>query len=534
MSKQTLILGRFDDLAVNEMREVEFGGNKILLVRNGNEVTAIGAECPHAGGPLAEGVLADGHVTCPWHKASFCVRTGARLEPPAVDGLPRYPVKIVNGDIVMESADPVSPPKPKLAADKRKFVILGAGAAGFSAAQQLREAGFGGEITLVSQEAELPYDRTVLSKSFLAGQKVHEKTPLQENYFYTNQKIFRREAKILSLDAAQKKIKLSDGELSYDAALIATGGEVIVPDFPGAKLENVFTLRCRTDAEAIIGAAKKAKKAVVIGASFIGMEVAAALRERGLEVTVVAGEQAPFEKQLGAKVGNVYRKIHEEKGVKFRFGAKVKRLTGERKLAAVELEDGERLPADLVVAGIGVRPATDFVKDLTRKEDHGLVVDAYLRLKEGLYAAGDIAAFPSHGDGPLIRVEHWRVAEQQGRVAALNMLGKSELFSAVPYFWTEQYMIKLEYAGHAKGDDEMVVRGDLDARKFIAYYLRDGVIAAVAGLDHEPEMAAIVVLMNRRADWTVDELHPKNSSPLAVLKKATRVPQPGKPASAAA
>jgi apoptosis-inducing factor 3 len=322
--------------------------------------------------------------------------------------------------------------------------------------------------------------------------------------------------------------------LSYDAALIATGGEVIVPDFPGAKLQNVFTLRSRTDAEAIIAAATKATKAVVIGASFIGMEVAAALRERGLAVTVVAGERAPFEKQLGLSVGNVFRKIHEENGGEFRFGATVKRLTGEGKLAAVELENGECLPADLVVAGIGVRPATDFVKALTRKEDHGLVVDAHLRVKDGLYAAGDIAAFPNYGDGPLIRVEHWRVAEQQGRVAALNMLGKSERYSAVPYFWTVPYMIKLEYVGHAKGDDEMVVRGDLDARKFIAYYLRNGVIAAAAGMDQDQEMAPILVLMNRRRDWTVDALHPKGSSPAEVLKKATQEQQGREPASTVA
>jgi NADPH-dependent 2,4-dienoyl-CoA reductase/sulfur reductase-like enzyme/nitrite reductase/ring-hydroxylating ferredoxin subunit len=519
--RENVILGRLDSLSADEMREVEVAGKKILLVRNRGEVTALGAECPHAGGPLAEGLLADGQVTCPWHKASFCVRTGARLEPPALDALPFYPVKIVNGDIVLQGADAAASPRPRLAADQRKFVILGAGAAGVSAAQQLREAGCGGEITLVSQEAELPYDRTVLSKAFLAGQEVHEKTPLLDDGFYAEQNITRRNAKILSMDAKQKEIKLADGELRYDAALIATGGEVILPDFPGADLENVFTLRSRADAEAIIAAAAKAKRAVVIGASFIGMEAAAALQERGLTVTIVASEQAPFEKQLGAAVGNVFRKIHEEKGGAFRFGVKVTRLTGEGKLAFVELEDGERLPADLVVAGIGVRPATDFVKELTRKADQALVVDRHLRVREGLYAAGDIAAFPSYGDGPLIRVEHWRVAEQQGRMAALNMLDKHESYTAVPYFWTAPYMIKLEYVGHAKGDDEMVVRGDLAARKFIAYYLRDGLVAAAAGMDQDQEMAAVLVLMDRRMNRALDELHPKGSTPLAVLERET-------------
>ena len=521
MSDKTVILGRLDSLDANEMREVEVAGEKILLVRHNGAVSAIGAECPHAGGPLAEGMLADGQVICPWHKARFCVRTGARLEPPALDALPFYPVEIIDGDIVLQGAAPTAASRPRCEGDNRNFLILGAGAAGVSAAQQLREAGFEGEITLVSQEAELPYDRTVLSKSFLAGQEVHEKTPLQDEVFYAEQNITRRHAKILSLDAAQKKINLADGELSYDAALIATGGEVVLPDFPGANLENVFTLRRRTDAEAIIAAAGKAEKAVVIGASFIGMEVAAALQLRGLTVTIVAGEQAPFEKQLGTAIGNVFREIHEEKGGAFRFGAKVKCLAGEEKLAFVELADGERLPADLAVAGIGVRPATDFIKSLTREEDRALVVDRQLRVQDSLFAAGDIAAFPSYGDGPLIRVEHWRVAEQQGRVAALNMLGKNEDYTAAPYFWTAPYGIKLEYVGHAKGDDEMVVRGDLAARKFIAYYLRNGIVAAAAGMDQDREMAAVLVLMNRRKDWALDEMHPEGSSPLAVLQNET-------------
>ncbi len=530
MNDKTLILGRFDELADDEMRQVELAGTKILLVRSGGEVSAIGAECPHAGGPLAEGVLAGGRIICPWHKASFCVRSGARLEPPAVDALPRYSITITNGDIVLDDKDPpAAEAKSKPVADAQRFVILGAGAAGFSAAQQLREAGFCGEITLVSREAQLPYDRTVLSKAFLAGQEVDEKTPLQENDFYTEYKINRRHAEILSLDADLKKIELSDGALDYDAALIATGGEAILPNFPGSKLENVFTLRLRRDAEAIIGAAEKSKNAVVIGASFIGMEVAASLRERGLEVTVVAGEQAPFEKQLGASIGNVFRKIHEEKGGTFRFGAKVKCLIGEGKVVAIELEDGERIDADLVVAGIGVRPATAFVGQLTQKEDQALAVDAYLRVKDGLYAAGDIAAFPNRGDGERIRVEHWRVAQQQGRTAALNMLGKHRRHIAAPYFWTAPYMMKLEYVGHAKGDAQMVVRGDLDARKFIAYYLRDGIVAAAAAMDEDQAMAAILTLMEQRADWTVDELHPKGSSPLAVLKNQPGVLQPPPP-----
>jgi NADPH-dependent 2,4-dienoyl-CoA reductase/sulfur reductase-like enzyme/nitrite reductase/ring-hydroxylating ferredoxin subunit len=515
-----IILGRLADFPSGEMREVEVAGHKILLVRQGDDVTAIGAICSHAGGPLVQGVLAEGRVVCPWHKAAFCTRTGKRLDPPAVDDVPAFSVGVQNGEIVLKTPKPV----PHVAhesgpADARCFVILGAGAAGFSAAQELRRSGFTGTITLVSQEDALPYDRTVLSKYFLSGQQSGEKTPLQDDEFYVTQNIIRRTAKIISLDPEKKRIGLADGhELLYDAALIATGGAIVPPPFPGSDLGNVFTLRSQADAVRIVQAAAQSRRAVVIGASFIGMEVAAALRERGLDVTVVAEESAPFEHQLGSVIGNVYREIHQEKGVKFRFGTRVEHLAGQGQVQTVMLEGGERLQTDLVIAGLGVRPATTFVKALTRGPDHAVVVDRNMRLGEDLYAAGDIAAFPIYGDNPLIRVEHWRVAEQQGCVAARNMMGVAESFDAVPYFWTIQYMIRLDYVGHASGDDTLVIRGDLGKRKFIVYYLRAGMVAAAAGMDQDKDMAAIIVLMNRRRNWTVDEIHPQGASPYAVLE----------------
>jgi NADPH-dependent 2,4-dienoyl-CoA reductase/sulfur reductase-like enzyme len=230
-------------------------------------------------------------------------------------------------------------------------------------------------------------------------------------------------------------------------------------------------------------------------------------------VSVVGPESAPFERQLGAGIGNVYRQIHEEKSVKFHLGRPVERLTGGKAVEAVVLEGGEILPADLVVAGLGVKPATAFIAPLTRKPDGALEVDSGLRVTENLYAAGDVAAFPLYGDGPRIRVEHWRVAEQQGMLAARNMAGRSVRFLAVPYFWTIQYMIRLDYVGHASGEDEVVIRGELSQRNFIAYYIRDGVVAAAAGMNRDQDMAAILALMNRRQDWTVDEIHPLGSSP---------------------
>jgi apoptosis-inducing factor 3 len=519
MDNRALNLGRLAELPSNAMREVDVAGNKILLVRQGDEVSAIGATCPHAGGPLAQGVLTKGRVLCPWHKAAFCVRTGKCLEPPAVDDVLAFPVEIKNGDILLvgpghfpEGETPTSP-------DSRRFVILGAGAAGFSAAQELRRGGFGGEIVMVSHEDTLPYDRTVLSKYYLSGQRAGEKSPLQNDDFYVSQRIERRCAKVVALDTHAKRVRFSDGRrLTYDAALIATGGSVVPPPFPGGDLDKVFSLRSQADASRIVDTASKSQRAVVIGASFIGMEVAAALRERGLEVTVVAAEAAPFVRQLGAVIGNVYRGIHEEKGVNFRFNAQVERLEGNNDVCAVLLAGGERIAADLVVAGLGVRPATEFAKALRRAPDHALTVDRHMRVESHLYAAGDVAAFPIYGEGPLIRVEHWRVAEQQGRIAARNMLGGSNVFDAVPYFWTIQYMIRLDYVGHAAGDDTLVIRGDPAERKFIAYYLRNGVVAAAAGMNRDEDMAAIIVLMDARRNWTVDQLHPEGASPCRILE----------------
>ena len=502
------------------MREVEVAGNKILLVRQGDEVRAIEAICPHAGGPLAEGVLADGRVVCPWHKAAFCIRTGRCLEPPAVDDVAAFPLEIENDNILLAGPEHLPESKTSAPEDSRCFAILGAGAAGFSAAQELRRGGFAGAIVMVSHEDALPYDRTVLSKYFLSGQQGGEKSPLQNDDFYVSQKIERHCAKVVALEVGNKCVRLSDGRrLVYDAALIATGGSVLQSPFPGGHLGKVFGLRSQADASRIVASAARSRCAVVIGASFIGMEVAAALRERGLEVTVVAREAAPFERQLGATVGNIYREIHEEKGVKFRFNAHVERLEGDGDVRAVRLAGGERIAVDFVVMGLGVRPATEFAEPLTRAPDHALTVDKHMRVESDLYAAGDVAAFPIYGEGPLLRVEHWRVAEQQGRIAARNMLGGTDVFDAVPYFWTIQYMICLDYVGHAAGDDMLVMRGNPAKRDFIAYYLQDGVVAAAAGMNRDKDMAAIIVMMHAKRGWTVDELHPEGASPHQILEK---------------
>jgi NADPH-dependent 2,4-dienoyl-CoA reductase/sulfur reductase-like enzyme/nitrite reductase/ring-hydroxylating ferredoxin subunit len=520
MASRVKILGRIEDFPASGLREVEVAGKKILLIRRGNEVTAIAATCPHAGAPLAEGVLHGGSVICPWHKAAFAADSGKCLEPPAVDDLPAYQLDIINGDIFLAEDQPGAPPPEAAKNDPRCFVIIGAGAAGFSAAQELRRQNFGGRVLLLDAIGALPYDRTIQSKYVLSGAEAGEKSPLQDEDFYRRENIERLSGTVEALDPAEKTITLSDGQkLSYDAALVATGGKVRPLPFPGADLAGVFTLRSQDDAAKIVAAAGNASCAVIIGAGFIGMEAAAALRERGLDVTVVGQDSVPFEKQLGAEIGLVYQRIHEEKGVKFRLGAKIEALEGDSVVNAVRLAGGESIAADLVVAGLGVKPATGFLAGLERDEQGGMIADASLRIADGLYVAGDVAVFPLRGGGARVRLEHWRVAEQQGRVAARAMLGQDAVYDAVPVFWTIQYMKRLDYIGHASGKDEIAVRGDIGEQKFIAYYLKDGFVKASAGMNRDTDMAAVLALMTSKRDWRLDDIHPQDATPQDVLNR---------------
>jgi apoptosis-inducing factor 3 len=514
MPRQEHVVASLDALAPGTMRQVEVEGLKILLARDGDTVFAVDATCPHAGGPLAEGVRRGDRVVCPWHKAAFCLKTGAVLDPPAVDRLRRYDARIDGGHVLvtLPATDVADAP---LSDDRRCFVIVGAGAAGAVAAQTLREAGFGGRIVMLDQDNRVPYDRTVLSKYFLSGETGGEKSPLQSQAYYRDHRIERRTAEVTHVDPRARRITCADGSvLDYDAVLLATGAAPKRPSLPGIGLRNVFMLRSRADADAILAQAERSERAVVLGASFIGMEVAASLRERGLDVTVVGLEKAPFARQLGERIGSVFVSLHQKRGVTFRLGSGVIGLEGDGVAQAVRLEDGTRVEGDLVVVGFGVSPVTGYARDLPRGDDGGLAVDACLRITDGVYAAGDIARFPLRGDGAAIRVEHWRVAQQQGRVAALNMIGRAVQYDAVPVFWTIQYLKRLDYVGHAPEWDDIAVFGDTAKPEFLAYYVKDGKVAAAAGFDRDRDTAALIELFTIQRDWTAKEL---GDNPAAIL-----------------
>ncbi|MBN9560616.1 MAG: FAD-dependent oxidoreductase [Alphaproteobacteria bacterium] len=459
---------------------VEIGDEKIMLLRDGDAVRAYSAICPHAGGPLDEGAVCDGRIVCPWHKGTFRLSDGALLEPPPLDRLARYPVE-VDGDDVLVSPEKIVEPQPSPPADPRVMLIAGAGAAGAAAVAALREFGFGGRIVLVGREQGPPFDRTSLSKFVVAGQMPPEETPsLLPDTFYADQRIERIEGELSRLDVRRREATLADGHtLQFDAALIATGSVPRALDLPGVDLPGVHMLRTRQDAAAILADVRRGAPAVILGSSFIGLEIASCLREQEMAVSVVAPEEVPFARQFGERIGRSFRTLHEAHGVRFHLGTEAVRLDGTGRVESVVLKDGSVLPARLVIIGVGVRLATEFVEGVEREKDGGVPVDATMRVADQVYAAGDIAAFPLPSGGPRARIEHWRVAQQQARIAARNMLGGDAAYDGVPFFWTYHYEKTFEYLGHAKTWDDVVIEGDLDRQDFAALLVQGGMVGAV-------------------------------------------------------
>ena len=491
------------DLRDGEMKEISAGETRILLARAGHRFHAISATCPHYGAPLAEGVLCGTRIVCPWHHAVFNVVNGDSEEPPALDALVSYAVRVEGERILvnvpeetpdrrtptMSSHDPV--------ADPRQFVIIGAGAAGYAAAQTLRQEGFRGNLVMITREDCAPYDRPNLSKDYLQGHAEQEWMPLRPDEFFSEHGIkllVNRE--VTRVDARTKTITFEGGEtMDYDALLVATGSAPLRLNIPGSDLKAICVLRSFADADSIIETARRSRRAVVVGASFIAMEAAYSLRERGLEVTVVAPSQEPFETTLGAEVGAVFRRLHESHGVRFKLGSIVYRFEGSHNVEAVTLDNGERIETDMVVMGTGVRPVTHFIEGVEFDDAGGIVVDSRLRAADGIYAAGDIVSFNDPRTGERVRIEHWRTAQQQGRAAARNMLGHDVAFEGVPFFWTRQFDVALLYVGHAKSWDEIVYRGDVSSHDFLAFYLKGERVVAVAGMNRDREMAAAEELM---------------------------------------
>jgi NADPH-dependent 2,4-dienoyl-CoA reductase/sulfur reductase-like enzyme/nitrite reductase/ring-hydroxylating ferredoxin subunit len=503
MATREIKIANTGDLRDGEMKKVSVHDTEVLLVRIDGSWFALGAKCPHYGAPLEEGTLAGGRIICPWHHSIFDAKTGDLLGPPSLDHLCRFELRVEGENIFLTLPEKVPASRPparraaKAGKDSRTFVIVGAGAAGNAAAQTLREDGFSGRVVMITKEMDLPYDRPNLSKLYMQGEADPSWIPLRPEEFYRDLEIEAvRGGRVTSIDANDLTVRCEDGRtFAPDRLLIATGGAPKMLEAPGAGLERIFTLRSLADADRIIDAAGSSSRAVVIGSSFIGTETAFSLRKRGLDVTVVSREAVPFEKAFGKELGGLFKRLHEKEGMNYRTSASVARFEGDRVVRAAVLEGGEKIDTDLVVVGIGVVPATGFLKGIELQPDGGLRVDDHFRVKENLFAAGDIAWFPDRRTGEYTRIEHWRTAEQQGTVAAHNMCGQEATYRGIPFFWTTQAGLDLHYLGHAPQWDDTIVDGDLDAQEFIVYFVKDGAVRAVAGNKRDTELGLIHHLM---------------------------------------
>lgn len=515
MSPTETVVARFNELQDGEKRQVTIGETDVLLIRRDDRVYAVGAYCTHNRAPLAQGVLHGNWIVCPWHNAYFDITTGDLHEPPGFDSLDRYPVRIEDDRVIVTIPEAASGHRiPEMVAsapeiDRRTFVILGAGAAGTHAAETLRVAGYQGRIVMVTRDDRLPYDRTTLSKNYFTGKLTADQIVLRSAEFYQQHDIeVQLDRTVTNVDVNTKTIAFKNGEpLGYDSLLIATGSQPRQLTVPGADLANIFTLRSLADSDRLLNAAKNAQQAVVIGSSFIGMETAAGLTQAGIKVTVVSPAALPFDRILGTEIGQLFYRVHEEQGVTFQMGRKVTQLEGNGKIETVVLDNGDRLAADLVVVGIGVQPVTDFITGIDLHErDRSIPVDEYLCAADSVYAADDIARFPDWQTGDALRVEHWRIAAQHGRIAAYNMAGKPTKFRGVPVFWSMQYEFPIRYVGHAPEWDELIIDGDLTDREFIAFYVKSDRVLAAASSQRDTETAAIAELLRIDKMPTPDDL----------------------------
>ena len=475
------------------------GDQEVVLARSGTELFAIRAHCSHYRGPLVKGLVVGDTVRCPWHHACFSLRTGEALRAPALDPIPCWRVEREGDRIFVREKLPEAPPAAPSGSARQwpsSIVIVGGGAAGVAAAEMLRRQGYDNPLTLISAAADPPVDRPNLSKDFLAGEAQDDWIPLWPNDFYVEKRIeLVLGRRVVSIDPAQRTVHLDDGsDRPYGSLLLATGADPVRLTISGATDGQVHYLRSFADSRILVERAATARKVVVIGASFIGLEVAASLRARGLSVDVVAPDSTPLERVMGVEVGRFVRSLHEAQGVRFHLGQTVARVDGRD----VTLSGGGRLDCDFLVAGVGVKPMSAIAEQAGLAMDRGIAVNEYLETSApGIFAAGDVARWPDAHTGERIRIEHWVVAERQGQVAARNLLGGRERFDAVPFFWSQHYDVRINYIGHAERWDEVFIDGSLEALDCSVEYRRGGRTLAIATIGRDRQNLEAEARMER-------------------------------------
>lgn len=493
-----------------EMKRFDFEGTPVIVARISDDYYAFRATCTHYGGPLDEGLLKGYTVMCPWHHACFDIRSGLRTEPPALNDLPTYSLQLEGQLAIITIPDSTQQTAKKANTDdNRHFIIIGGGAAGNATAEELRRRNFAGKITLISASSQIPIDRPNLSKDYLDGHAKPEWMPLRNaNWYHEHDIALLLNHRITAIDPVNQNITLSNhSKMSYDKLLLATGGIPRQLDVPGVDFEHVFTLRSMSDADAIISLAQEGKRVVVIGASFIGMEVAASLASGyNMPVTVVAPEKIPFARIFGDKIGHLLHEEHENNNIHFRLQSEVNAIHSD----SVELKNGEHLPADMIIVGIGVEPATNFLRssglDLDQRDDSVMVNSLLQSSNSHIYAAGDIARW-DNGTSEGLRIEHWRVAQQQGMIVARNMLGENENINKyVPFFWTKQWNLNLMYVGHAPHWDEIIYRGNVIDKDFTALYIMDDKLVAAVSCNRDQECAAIEFIIKGEKPLSIEQM----------------------------
>ncbi|XP_059573386.1 apoptosis-inducing factor 3 [Alligator mississippiensis] len=489
------------DVCDGELREVEVAGFPVLLVRSGTQFWALGSRCPHYGAPLCKGVLKGNRLRCPWHGACFDIKTGDIEEYPTLDCLPCFQVKVEDGKVFitarrkdLESSRRLKDMSKRCGINQTTVLLLGGGPASLVCAETLRQEGFTGRVILVTKERHVPYDRTRLSKDMgVRAESIYLRAP---EFFTAHDIEVWTEKEAVSIDTKGQKAQFKDGSSQrYDQLLIATGSRPKPLKCPGADLRNVRFLQTVEDANQILELAA-GKRLVIVGASFIGMEVASFLSDKASTISVVEKEAVPFQKALGPQVGGVAMKMLQGRGVNFYMKSQVSELRGEDgKVTEAILDGGKKLPADVVVVGIGVSPASDFLKGSpVALDSHGAVlVDLLMKTNVSrVFAAGDVAAFPvALLGGERTGINHWQVAQAHGHVAALSMLKKQSPLHTVPFFWTVLLGSSIRYAGCGKGFTETVVKGSLEEQKFVIFYIKDGYVTAVASLKCDPMVVMV-------------------------------------------
>lgn len=506
------------DIGENEMKNFEMGGSKVLIVKQKGKISALGTKCSHYGALLSTGALGDGRIRCPWHGACFSIETGDIEDFPGQDSIPCYQVNIEEGRVKvrakktdLEANKRVKTMAQRVASDERTFVVVGGGPSGATCVEKLRQNGFTGRIVLICKEPTLPYDRIKLSKTMdVTPEQLHLRS---QQFFDDNHIETMLNVEATALDATSKEVTLNNGyKIKYDKVYIATGSTPRKAPIPGADLKNVVTLRNIADANYVNGILKEESHVVVLGVSFIGLEAAAFCVKKAAKVTLVGRDSVPLRASFGEEVGARIMKLFQEQKVEFAMNSGIKKCNGnaDGALESVELNDGTILKADICIMGVGSTLNTGFLKGsgLNTNKDGSIDTNSYLESSiPDVYIGGDIAHSPvySNGNKPAA-IGHYGLAQYHGKIAAMNMAGKTQELHNVPFFWTMVFGKSFRYCGYGK-PAEVRIEGSLEEMKFVAFYINEaGKVIAMSSCQRDPVVAQFAEFLSQGRTLTKAEI----------------------------